>query len=163
MSSPLLKSKENYSREYLDKGAYGTVFKITSKLDGTVYALKSFDFEKLSDDDIKLHYSDAKKEYEVLRIGIENVIKCYGSHFDEKTKNFVFSMDLMDQTLMKLIRKNGSLSFEEFIPIFKDFSKGFFFEILLKISIKFRNLGSFQPKGTNFTQGLETRKYTFGC
>ena len=127
MTSPQLKSKKNY--EILDPiggGTFGQVYKILVHEDGKTYALKQV---KLDHQEQAEFLADAKTENSLFRKGIPNVLKSYGSHH-EPNKFFIFSTDLMDMTLEEFIEKNGQLTLENFLPIFKDIITG-------KISIFF--------------------------
>ena len=130
MSSPLLKSEQNFDKEFIDAGASAAVFKITLKKDQSVYALKQINLGTFFENERQAALSDAQKEYQVLRKGIPNVLRSFGSHYDDKNLLFKFSTELMEQNLMKFIQSNGPLNFENFTPIFKDILLGrFFFSI----------------------------------
>lgn len=135
MSSPLLSSDKNYKEKFLDSGAYGAVFKITSKADKSEYAMKQIDLKKIDISERNEALNDAKNEYILYKRNIPHVLKSYGSHY-EKSKDeeiYRFSVDLMEINLANFIEKNGALSFEQFIPIFSDVLLGkFFFPFCLK-------------------------------
>ena len=126
MSSPLLKSG-NYKRDYLDKGAFGVIFKITANNDKKqVFALKQIDLSNLSDDERKLALEEAQNEYKLLLRGIPNVVRSFGSNHDQREQVFAFSTELMEFNLKQFILKNGPLSLDNFIPIFSDILSGKF-------------------------------------
>ena len=121
MTSPQLKSRSNYEiLDTLGGGAFGIVSKIQVKEDNKIYALKKV---KLDRKDQPNALAEAEAEYRLLKKGIPNVLKGYGSHHEPKTM-FLFSTDLMDMTLEKYIDDNGPLLFEKFFPIFKDILTG---------------------------------------
>jgi serine/threonine protein kinase len=126
MSSPLLKSEKNYEMKFVDSGAFGAVFKITDKKDRSVYALKQINLKKIPPSERQAALADAQKEYKILKRGIPNVLRSYGSHYDESEMVFKFSTALMEMNLTNFIEKNGALSFENFIPIFSDILSGKF-------------------------------------
>ena len=127
MTSPQLRTRNNYDiLDPLGSGAFGQVYKILVREDGKIYALKRVNLDPPKHDD---SLADAKTENSLLRKGIPNVLKSFGSHH-ELNKFFIFSTELMDMTLEEFIEKNGPLTFEKFLPIFKDIITG-------KISIFF--------------------------
>jgi serine/threonine protein kinase len=67
--------------------------------------------------------AEAKMEYDLLRKGIPNVLKSFGS-YHEPNKKFIYSIELMEMTLEKHIQSKGQLAFGQFIPIFKDILRG---------------------------------------
>jgi serine/threonine protein kinase len=116
MTSPQLKNRQNY--EILDPlgvGASGAVYKIRILEDSKEYALKSVNRPK--------DFDDAFMEYNLLRKGIPNVLKSFGSYHEEK-KKFIFSTELMDGTLQEYILDKGPLPFKKFIPIFTNIISG---------------------------------------
>ena len=127
MTSPQLKSDKNYKiLNPLGGGAFGQVFKILIREDRKTYALK---YVKLDPPKQPSTLADAKTENSLFRKGIPNVLKSFGSHH-EPNEFFIFSTELMNMTLEKFIEKTGPLTFESFLPIFKDIITG-------KISIFF--------------------------
>ena len=124
MSSPLLSSEKNYDAEYIDSGTYGAVFKITSKSDNSTFAMKQINLKKFLESDRKEALADAKKEYNLYKKKIPNVLTSYGSYYDQTNEVYRFSIDLMETDLYKFIHNNGALTFENFIPIFTDILSG---------------------------------------
>ena len=90
------------------------------KEDNKVYALKKVRLDRKEQPNA---LAEAEAEYKLLKKGIPNVLKSYGSHHEPNEK-FIFSTDLMQMSLEKYIDKNGPLSFEKFFPIFKDILTG---------------------------------------
>jgi serine/threonine protein kinase len=118
MTSPQLKNRANY--EILDPlggGAFGTVYKIKVHADQKMYALKNVELVRPE------ALAEAKMEYDLLRKGIPNVLKSFGS-YHEPNKKFIFSTELMEITLEKHIQGKGPLDFGRFVPIFKDILRG---------------------------------------
>ena len=146
MTSPQLKTKKNFEiRKPIGNGGFGQVFKIVVHEDKKVYALKYVNLNKENNLDA---LADAKMEYDLLRKGIPNVLKSYGSHH-KPNKKFIFSTELMEMTLQKYIEVNGQIDFGNFFPIFKNILNGrFFFLFFLFCSLikmnSFRTLGPFQ-------------------
>jgi serine/threonine protein kinase len=118
MTSPQLKSKKNYTiLKPLGVGGFGTVFKIKVHEDNKDYAVKYVQLNQPDD------LVEAEMEYNLLRKGIPNVLKSFGSHH-EPNKTFIFSTELMEMTLQNFIDDNGPIPFEKFIPIFKNIITG---------------------------------------
>ena len=125
MSSPLLSSDKNYDEKFIDAGTYGAVFKITSKSDNSTYAMKRIDLTKFIEiSERQEAFDDAKKEYNLYKKNIPNVLRSYGSHYDQTEEVYRFSIDLMEMNLYDFILTNGALTFENFIPIFTDILSG---------------------------------------
>jgi serine/threonine protein kinase len=119
MTSTQLKNRQNYYiLDHLGGGAFGTVYKIRIKEDSKEYALKNVDLKQPGDLDL------AKKEYNLLRIGIPNVVKSFGSFYNEENKKFIFSTELMERNLENFILDKGPLPFKKFIPIFMNIITG---------------------------------------
>ena len=137
MASPLLQSEKNYQKEYLDSGAFGAVFKITLNKDKKVFALKQIDLGKLEQHEIPAALAEAKKENDVMRKNIPNVLRSFGSFYDSVNKLYLISTELMDSNLRKFIYKNGPLSFENFVPIFRDILTGKYPFLMLTIYFRF--------------------------
>ena len=96
MSSPQLSKKENFNiLEILGRGAFGIVSKIETKDDKKVYALKQIFFPGKSESaEAKESYEEAKREYAILKKGLKNVVRSFGSIYDPKSNCFSFSMAL---------------------------------------------------------------------
>ena len=125
MSSPQLTSKNNYHIiDCIGSGNFGSVMHVSIHEDQKVYALKQISFQNVPATDRAAAVNDAKNEYQLLKKGIPNVLKAFGSNYDEKTHMFKFSTELMDMNLTQLIEKKGSLTYSEFIPIFQDILSG---------------------------------------
>jgi serine/threonine protein kinase len=125
MSSPQLMSDKNYKIEkYIDSGSFGAVFKISINEDQKIYALKQINLMKHAVNDRPAALLEAKNEYQLLRKGIPNVLKSFGSYHDTEEQVFRFSTEFKEMNLKQLIEKNGPLPFERFIPIFKDILSG---------------------------------------
>ena len=124
MSSDLLSSEDNYEKEFIDAGAFGAVFKITFKNDRKVFALKQIDLGKYSKNEMTAILEEAKEEYNTMLLGIPNVLRSFGSHYDLEKNHFRFSIELMETNLQKHVAKNGALSFDNFLIIFGDVITG---------------------------------------
>jgi serine/threonine protein kinase len=124
MSSPLLSSKNNYDYDFIRAGAYGEVFKITSKQDKKSYAMKQIQLKNVPKSQRLEAFNEAKNEYNLYKKNIPNVLRSYGSHFDQSAEIYRFSVDLMETDLYRYIDDNGALTFEKFAPIFSDIIKG---------------------------------------
>ena len=125
MTSPQLKSKTNYEiKDFLGSGAFGGVMKICIHEDKKEYALKQISFQALPDNERDAALAEARNEYLLLRKNIPNVLKSFGSHYDQTDFVFKFSTECMDMNLLQFIQKKGSLSFTEFVPIFQDIILG---------------------------------------
>ena len=122
MSSEEIKEKKYDINEVLASGARGTVMKITAHQEKSVYAVK--EIKILNADDLEIFQTELK----LSQIGIPNILKCFGSHYDPVNNIFRFSTELMETDLFHLIteKKKKSISFLEFIPIFTDIVTGFF-------------------------------------
>ena len=117
MSSPQLSSNLNYEiKEFLGSGSSGTVYKILVKADQKEYAVKQVDRAAAID--------DAKMENMIFRKGIPNVLKSFGSYHDKNKPMYMFSTELMETTLEKLIESQGPLEWNKFCPIFSDMLSG---------------------------------------
>ena len=127
MSSPQLKSDKNYKIEkFIDSGNFGAVHKISIYEDQKVYALKQVNLMKQAEKERPTVLSDAQNEYQLLRKGIPNVLKSFGSYHDKNEQVFRFSTEFMEMNLAQLIEKNGPLPFNRFIPIFQDILSGIY-------------------------------------
>ena len=121
MTSPQLKSKTNYEiKDFLGSGAFGGVMKICIHEDKKEYALN----QALVVNEREAALTEARNEYRLLRKNIPNVLKSFGSHYDQTNLVFKFSTECMDMNLLQFIQKKGSLSFTEFVPIFQDIILG---------------------------------------
>ncbi len=127
MSSPQLKSDQNYKIEdFIDSGNFGAVFKISIHEDQKVYALKQVNLMKHSEKDRPAALSDAQNEYLLLKKGIPNVLRSFGSYHDTNKNVYKFSTEFMEMNLAQLIEKSGPLPFKRFIPIFHDILSGIY-------------------------------------
>ena len=125
MSSPQLKSENNYKIEkFIDAGNFGAVLKISINEDQKVYALKQINLMKHTAKDRPAALLDAQNEYQLLRKGIPNVLRSFGSYHDTNDQVFRFSTEFKEMNLAQFINKNGPLPFERFIPIFQDILSG---------------------------------------
>jgi serine/threonine protein kinase len=118
MTSPQLKNEKNYEiLEQLGSGTSAKVYKIRLYENNRLYALKNVKLDRPE------ALAEAQIEYNILQRGIPNVLKSYGS-YHEPNKMFNFSTELMEMSLKKFINNNGPITFENFIPLFKDIIKG---------------------------------------
>jgi serine/threonine protein kinase len=127
--SPRLSSEKNYKEKYLARGSNGAVFKIKYIDDQTglkkKFALKKVEMKNIFNDLIrKEKLEDAQKEYKILKLGIPNVLKAYGSCYDQKKVEYRFSSDLMHKNLAEFVMERGPLDLQTFIPIFTDIIRG---------------------------------------
>jgi serine/threonine protein kinase len=125
MTSPQLRSENFYKIEkFINAGAFGGICKISINEDSKIYALKQINLLNFSEEQRKDVLIDSKNEYKLLRKGIPNVLRSYGSHYDQGEQVFKFSADFMEMNLTQLVEKKNSLTFSEFIPIFRDIISG---------------------------------------
>ena len=125
MSSPQLKSTKNYEiSRIIDSGNFGTVYTITVHEDKKVYAVKQINIEKFDEKERPAALADAIMEYNLLKKGIPNVLRSFGSFYDANAEVFKFSTECMEMNLAQFIKSKGSLSFIDFIPIFSDIVSG---------------------------------------
>ncbi len=125
MSSPQLKSEKNYKIEKcLDSAALGAVHKISIMEDKRIYALKQFNLRRLSEIYRTIVLNDARKEYYLHRSSLPNVLRSFGSHYDEEEKVFKFTTELLEHNLAAYVNSKGYLIFNEFIPVFRDVVTG---------------------------------------
>ena len=136
MSSPQLNSAKNYTiEEIVDAGNFGAVYKVLVHEDQKRYAVKQINIEKYSESDRQNALNEAKIEYNLLKKGIPNVLKSFGSNYDSNKEIFRFSMELMEMNLAQYIKGKKNLSFEEFSPIFSDILTGIILFHKVKIYI----------------------------
>jgi serine/threonine protein kinase len=100
------------------------VFKISVKEDQKVYALKQINLRKHAPNNRDAALLEAQSEYQLLRKGIPNVLRSFGSYHDPKQQVYIFSTEFKEMNLLQLIEQTGPLSFERFIPIFQDIVTG---------------------------------------
>ena len=131
MSSPQLSKKENFNIvEFLGKGAFGIVSKIETKDDKKVYALKQIFFPGRSQSaEAKECYEEATREYTILKKGLQNVVRSFGSFYDPKTNCFSISMTLYKYNLEGFLevyfeKNHTNIPFTTFLPIFRDILTG---------------------------------------
>ncbi len=131
MTSPQLRKMENYTiLKYIGKGSFGIVSKIETKDDKKVYALKQIDLPgKSGSKENKESYEEAQREYAILKKGLKNVVRSYGSFYDPKANSFFFSMDFCKYNLKTYIEtyfdeKKSNIPFEKFLSIFRDIING---------------------------------------
>ncbi len=142
MSSPLLSSDNNYElKTKLGSGAYGVVNAIVTikddpKLEKKApqeYALKQIDIGKFKLNERQVALECAKEEYALLKKKLDNVVPAFGSYYDSKSDNFIFTMELFPQNLKTLIEKEAQkFSFDEYLPLLQDMIKGNLATSLLK-------------------------------
>jgi serine/threonine protein kinase len=131
MTSPQLSKRENYKiLGSLGKGSFGAVRKIETNDDKKIYAIKEINLpgKSLSDEALK-GCEEARKEYLILRKGLSQVVKSFGSFYDENSNCFIFSMDFYPHNLEEYIQahikgKNMNILFTDFLTIFKDITTG---------------------------------------
>jgi hypothetical protein len=124
MSSPLLRSEENYEiKMFLGRGYIDEIQKIISKIDGKEFALKQINLGNYRGDRGE-ELLNGRRAYLLHRKGNPNVVKSFGSYYDEKTSTFRYSLELMKENLHDLLKRKGNLKFDEFSSIFKDITTG---------------------------------------
>ena len=130
--SPRLLSEKNYNEKYIARGSSSAVFKIDYVDDNgkkKEYALKKIEMKGIfQNSDLQEKLKDSKRQYQILKQGIPNVLKAHGSCFDKKKLEFRFSSDLMHMNLAEFVMEKGPLDLGTFIPIFLDIIRGIFFE-----------------------------------
>jgi serine/threonine protein kinase len=160
MSSPQLVSTDFYKiKKFLGGGSFGAVNLIKIKEDGKFYAMKEIHLKKIqNDEERQLALQEAKNEYKLLRNNLSNVVKSYGSNFDSAKQIFRFTMENLPENLNDYIdnyhnKNKKSLSFKEFLQIFRDILTGnFFFLILYKRAIFFSRSKRITSKDKDYTQ-----------
>ena len=105
MSSPQLSKRENYNiLGSLGKGTFGVVRKIETLDDNKIYALKEISLGGKSQSNEALkNYEEAKREYMILRKGLKQVVKSFGSSYEPILNTFSFSMELYPHNLEEYI------------------------------------------------------------
>ncbi len=106
MTSPQLSKRENYNiLGSMGKGASGVVRKIETIADKKIYAIKEISLpgKSLSKEALD-GYEEAKKEYLILRKGLRQVVKSFGSFYDPNSNCFTFSMDFYPYNLEEHIK-----------------------------------------------------------
>ncbi len=122
MTSPQLKCNQKYKLiEHIATGGFGSVYKIMIHEDEKQYAVKHITLNQEEGQQSALE--DAEMEYKLLKKGLPNVLKSFGSYY-EPNRKFLFSTELMEMTLLKHIEEKKSLVFDEFRPIFEDILTG---------------------------------------
>lgn len=125
MSSPQLRSTSLYKIEKeIDSGNFGKVFKISINEDHKVYALKQIKFDKIDEKGREQALKEAKTENDLLRKGIPNVLKSFGSYYNPKEGVYIFSTELMEMNLSQFIQNKGPMTFNSFFPVFRDIISG---------------------------------------
>jgi serine/threonine protein kinase len=127
MSSDQLKSNDLYTIEKnIQSGNFGVVSKIKIKENDSVYALKQINIARFPEKEKEGILMDAIREQKLLEVGIQNVVKSFGSHYDSKSEMFIFSLQLMEKDLTRYVKEEGgSIPFGKFLPIFRDILSGF--------------------------------------
>ena len=126
MTSPQLKSTKFYNHEKtLGMGSFGVVQLIRVLETNKLFAIKEFHLKKFKlpsqrDEAIK----EYKIEYNLLRKSFKNVIKSYGSYYDEDEAIYKFSMDYCPQNFSQFVKKIGPLAPKDFFPLFRDMVTG---------------------------------------
>ena len=125
MSSHHLKYTNNFElKEFIDSGNFATVYKIAVHEDQKEYAVKQINLNKFEEKEKLSALHDARMEYLLLKKGIPNVLRSFGSFHDPKAGVFKFSTEYMEMNLDQYIKAKGSLTFNEFIPLFTDILTG---------------------------------------
>jgi serine/threonine protein kinase len=122
MTSPQLKSSKLYNKEKtLGMGSFGVVHLIRVLETNNLYALKEFHFKKLKKPGQREEaFKEAKIEYNLLKNDIKNVVKSYGSFYDDEQLVYGFTMDYCPQNFSEYVEKNGPLAPKDFLPLFRD-------------------------------------------
>ena len=128
MTSPQLKSKIEYERsKCLHKGEYGALYQISVHQNKSNYALKELNFGNLNETEKKNAFSQAKIENDLLRNKLPNVLKGFGSNYDETNEVFEYSMQLMKMNLFQLVKSKNGLGFKEFLPLYAQIIRGIYY------------------------------------
>jgi serine/threonine protein kinase len=109
----------------LGNGSFGVVHEVVVK---DRFALKEINIKSLMDnldDDKELaeNLSSSFSEFLIMNKNLKNVVGSHQCYYDEDSKIFSFTMDLMKGDLHSLI-KSGSIPFEKFYKIFQDIATG---------------------------------------
>jgi serine/threonine protein kinase len=126
MTSPQLKSSSSYTNQKnIGSGSFGIVSRIRVEENGKVYALKELHLKKLTNKALREEaLKEAINEYNLLKKEIKNVVKSYGSHYDEQDKVFKFSMEYFPHNLSEYVDINGCLTPKQYLPLFLDMVEG---------------------------------------
>lgn len=130
-SSPLLeKGKYNFLGA-LGTGGQATVLEILIPNVGE-FALKIYNIGKSMIDpndekELLEALNEVYLEYSLLNQELPNVVRSHLYNFDEKKKEFCFTMSLMrGGDLSTLIKTKGSMVYGDFLKLFEDVVTGFF-------------------------------------
>ena len=134
--SPRLKAEIYYEEKTISQGSFGRLSEIQYLCEKTgvekKFSMKTFDVSKIGEPSEREEVlEEAKKEYEILKRGIPNILKAHGSFYDEQEMKFRFSTDFMHTDLYSFISKRGPLDVKTFISIYTDILRGkrpFFFK-----------------------------------
>ena len=132
MTSPRISRSENYEiiDPYLGKGSFGVVSKIKMKDTSDIFALKTVKLGDLSTPKEKEELlQESIFEYKLLKKGLPNVVRSFGSNYDQNNEKFMFSMEYYPQNLKQYVtsylnKTKNSMSFELFLPLFHDILNG---------------------------------------
>ena len=108
----------------LGRGNYGSVNEVSMEIKMALKIIKLSDFCETNDEkELDQALREAYNEFKIMNKNLSNVVRSYNYHYDERTKQFSFTMDLMKYELGVLIKENP-FSFGDFYKIFVDITKG---------------------------------------
>lgn len=136
ITDPIGKIKEN-SSQYLEptksidwgrsigSGMYGTVSEVVVK---QKFALKQIELKKLCDSDDEKEIDSALLEvheaFTVMNKNLRNVVRTYQYYYDERMKNYSYTMDILEMDLFNYIVAKKLKTEAEYLPIFDDIVSG---------------------------------------
>jgi hypothetical protein len=95
-------------------------------IEGKLHAVKKFFLLKATKiEDKKLELLEEKKrEYELIQKGLQNVVKCDGSFYDQREEIYQYSMECFDQNLKEHLKSHGSPNLKTLLFLMSGMIKG---------------------------------------
>ena len=127
--SPRLSSEKNYKEKKIITCSFNKKYEI-EYLNKKSRKEKRFSLKKIElksivkESERKECLEGVRNAYRILKQGIPNVLKAYGSYYDIEKQEFRFSTDQMHTDLASFVKKKGHLNMETFTPIFTDILRG---------------------------------------